>query len=830
MYMKKLVFLLLPFALMAWGCSGDQITTDDEGTTEDSGVSVDCSTLNTDIAALQILSNEAVAGSTVTDLSGSVITFSSGETATVTVRNAYSFNYANPTISVGSSKWLIDGNEIDSAFADETLKIKGSNGYWYAWYGSAWNKMNEILEGSSIPVFASLTSDDDNVYVKLTDGLEMSFAKYAGSESISLSSTSASIEKEGGSASVTVTSSAEWTATASASWVTLSKSEGASGESVTVTVPANEGTARSAYVTFTAGDVSAKFIVGQDGESGGGIISSDDTEDSDDNVSNTEFDRTIYITWASSGATVTGDGNGIVSVSGGNVTANNTGTDEKVIYELSGSTSNGSFKLYSDRKQAIVLNGVSITNPAGAAINVQGTVASPNKGKRTFVVVTGTNTLADGSSAAYSTTNDEDMKAVFFGEGQLVFSGSGSLTINANNKQGKAGLTSDDYIRFMSSPTISVNSGSSAGHGVRGKDYILVSNGTVNAAVAANCKKGFSSDSLVRFDGGTTVIKVTGGAAKDEDGEYTGSAGIKADQLFEMTGGSVTITNSGVGGKGIKVGGNSTDKVYIGTSTISGGSLSITTTGANYTTGDVSSKGFKIGWAIKSGNKYTDMTGDLLVTGGKVYVNCAKNEALEVKKTLTVKGGEIYAYSASDDAINCASTMTIEGGYVCGISSGNDAIDSNGNCYIKGGVVYAAGKSSPELGIDANTEGGYKLYVQGGTIFAIGGLESGASLTQSCYSVSSWSKSTWYALTVGSNTYAFKTPSSGGTPLVVSGSSTPTLKSGVTVSGGTSYFDGNANVGGSISGGSSVSLSSYSGGNSGGGPGGGGPGGGGGRW
>ena len=106
MYMKKLVFLLLPFALMAWGCSGDQITTDDEGTTEDSGVSVDCSTLNTDIAALQILSNEAVAGSTVTDLSGSVITFSSGETATVTVRNAYSFNYANPTISVGSSKWL----------------------------------------------------------------------------------------------------------------------------------------------------------------------------------------------------------------------------------------------------------------------------------------------------------------------------------------------------------------------------------------------------------------------------------------------------------------------------------------------------------------------------------------------------------------------------------------------------------------------------------------------------------------------------------------------------------------------------------------------------
>mgnify|MGYP002625657049 FL=1 len=316
-----------------------------------------------------------------------------------------------------------------------------------------------------------------------------------------------------------------------------------------------------------------------------------------------------------------------------------------------------------------------------------------------------------------------------------------------------------------------------------------------------------------------TTIKVTGGAAKNDDGEYSGSAGIKADQLFEMTGGTVDITNSGIGGKGIKVGGSSDDNplVYIGTSTISGGTLNVTTTGANYSAGDVSSKAFKIGWAVKSGHSYSKMTGDLLVTGGKVNVSCSKNEALEVKKTLTVKDGELYAYSAADDAINCASTMTIEGGYVCGISTSNDGLDSNGNCYIKGGVVYAAGKGSPELGIDANTEGGFKLYVQGGTVFAIGGLESGASLTQKCYSTSSWNKNSWYGLTVGSDTYAFKTPSSGGTPLVVSGASTPTLKSAVSVSGGTSYFGGYANFGGSISGGSNVSLSSYSGGNQGGG-------------
>jgi hypothetical protein len=192
--------------------------------------------------------------------------------------------------------------------------------------------------------------------------------------------------------------------------------------------------------------------------------------------------------------------------------------------------------------------------------------------------------------------------------------------------------------------------------------------------------------------------------------------------------------------------------------------------------------------------------------------------------TITISGGKVYAQSA-DDAINAGGDLTISGGYVMACSTGNDGIDANGNCYIQGGLVYAIGARSPEVAIDANTEERKQLYVQGGTIVAIGGLENGSSLTQSCYKASSWSKNTWYALTVGNEVFAFKTPSSGGTTLVVSGASTPTLKSGVTASG-TAIFNGMGYYPASASGGSSVSLSSYSGGNSGGGPGGG-PGGGG---
>ena len=77
-------------------------------------------------------------------------------------------------------------------------------------------------------------------------------------------------------------------------------------------------------------------------------------------------------------------------------------------------------------------------------------------------------------------------------------------------------------------------------------------------------------------------------------------------------------------------------------------------------------------------------------------------------------------------------------------------------------------------------------------------------------------------MTVGSETFAFKTPSSGGNTMVVSGASQPTLKSGVTVSGGTSIFDGVGYTSATYSGGSNVTLSAYTGGGGGfpGGPGG----------
>ena len=516
-------------------------------------------------------------------------------------------------------------------------------------------------------------------------------------------------------------------------------------------------------------------------------------------------------------AALQGDGNGIVSVSGGAVTVNNT-TTERIVYNLSGSSSNGSLKIYSSRKQALEMDGVSLTNPSGAAINIQ-------SGKRTFVVVSGSNSLTDGTSYT-QTPSDEDEKAAFFSEGELIFSGSGTLTVTG---RGKAGITSDDYVRFLSAPTVKVSS--SAGHAVRGKDKVHVSHGTVEAVCSANMKKGFSSDSLVRFDGGVTTIKITGGSGKDEDGDYTGSAGVKADRLFEMTAGTVTITNSGTGGKGIKVG-SSSDMRTLLPSVISGGSLHVTTTGSKYTTGDISPKGIMVGWAVKKGDwAYSSWSGDLKITGGKVWVSATNAEAIEAKGALTITGGDVYAYAGNDDAINSISDFTISGGSVCGISAGDDGLCECTWMGISGSAFTSAPTSSraapgvrmpamslmamESMSIDACSENSKKLYLSGGTVLALGSLENGFSASGvSAYSASvSATAGTWYGLTVGSSSYAVKMPSTlNASGMYVVGGSTPTLWKSPSYSGGSSVFGDNGYVLCSLSGGSSVTLTTYTGG------------------
>ena len=492
-----------------------------------------------------------------------------------------------------------------------------------------------------------------------------------------------------------------------------------------------------------------------------------DTND-DDYIENTTFDKTITVTFSQSGnASVSGDESGIVSINGNDVIATNN-TDQVIKYVLTGETSDGFFKLYSTKKQAIVLNSVSITNPDGAAINNQSK-------KRTFIVLNdGTkNYLTDGANYS-DATDSEDMKGCFFSEGQLIFSGSGYLEVDANCK---AGIRSDDYVRTMPKANIWVDA--SAGNGIRGNEAVILTGGVVNINVTGTADKGISTDGEVRIEGGRTTIFTSGGYEYDSDeNDYSACSGIKADSVININGGELNIKSTGTGGKGL----NCDDEINI-----NDGVVRIITTGKRQkdSKGSVSPKGIKA-------------DGKINVSGGQTQVRLEGTgdgtEGIESKSEIHIEAGTVESYSY-DDAINSAGNLYIDGGYVYARSYNNDAIDANKNLYINGGVVIAEGAGQPECGLDAAEQ--YKAYINGGTVIAIGGgmqaIDSSSKQASIAISASMGMK---VGILDGSKAIlAYTTPSSNcGTALMISSpsfksGSSYTLRAGCEVSGGTSFYN-----------------------------------------
>lgn len=542
-----------------------------------------------------------------------------------------------------------------------------------------------------------------------------------------------------------------------------------------------------------------------------------------------------------------------VVVNGANVNIIQSNTDavdgDEITYTLSGTTTEGYFSLSGEYKCTVQLAGLELTNPSGAALEIA-------NGKRIKLSAkSGTvNSLTDGSGGSH--------KGCIYSKGQLQIQGNGVLNVTANTKHA---IKSGDYISvknltlnidkavgdgiscneyfLMESGSLKINgvgddgiqcdldsdssTGETTDHEDEDSGNIYIHGGTVNISVTADAAKGVKSEGAIKVYGGDITVTTSGGGVWDsEDVKTKASSCIDADGDIFVSDGVLNLTSSGAGGKGISGNGMFTavgGAVVVSTS----GNAVVASSSGVVSTVTSSQQLDRYDSDYKSSPKGIKVDGAILISDSAVVSVAtagAGGEGVESKHSIEITGGQITV-NATDDAINASyetstggtGDISISGGMVYARSTGNDGMDSNGNCYIKGGVVYAVGSLQPEVAIDANSEEQKKLYVTGGTIIAIGGLESGSSLTQTCYKTSSWNRNTWYAMTVGSETFAFRTPASGGSTLVVSGTSQPTLKSGITVNGGTEIFNGNGFVEAIVSGGSSVTLSSYSGGTGGGG-------------
>ena len=396
------------------------------------------------------------------------------------------------------------------------------------------------------------------------------------------------------------------------------------------------------------------------------VITDKNHDDYGDYIENYSPSIQVTITYDGDKATVSGAVSGVMAkVTGAHVVIS--ATKKNIAYTLEGATTNGSFKLYSEYKTLVTLDGADITNPTGAAVNIQ-------SGKTIMVE------LADGSvnkftdGTTYTMTAGEDQKGAFFSEGQLVFSGTGSLEVKS---VGGHGIVSDDYIR-MRSGNITI---SSVRDGINTNDCFIMSGGMVTVDArqdGLDVGKGY-----IEINAGKLIVNsVDEGITASYEGDEFGIVDPLITPYIAIKGGLIKVATTGDKGHAFRA---------MSTITMSGGIVQATTKGA--------------------GSKALMSEGDMSLTGGKV--------------TAFTEGDALYedADLSSSAAIRSKGAFKVQDMTigVKSIGAGGKGINNVGDVTLKNSrvIVVALGNTHKDNGLESRSRGittDSNLKLDGGTL------------------------------------------------------------------------------------------------------------------
>ncbi|HML36811.1 MAG TPA: carbohydrate-binding domain-containing protein, partial [Bacillota bacterium] len=457
----------------------------------------------------------------------------------------------------------------------------------------------------------------------------------------------------------------------------------------------------------------------------------------------TDYAQDDYQTVTLKGNSISFTGSGAM-VDGNTITVKAAGT-----YVISGTLKDGRIVVDSadDENVRLILNNANIASSDGPPIlvrNAKNTIISLPSGTE--------NTLADSSENTY----EKDATGAVFSADDLWINGSGTLTVQANYKDGISGNddvkitqatvvidAADDGI--TANDSVSVNDAvikiTADGDGIKttkgtkiGKGYISIKSGSLDINAGAD---GLQAETLLYIQGGSFNIATTeinsegdsssakglkaGNGIVVEDGSFkidsgddalhsngiirvkggtfeiqTGDDAIHADSSLSVSGGEITISKSyeGLESKVID---------------LSGGTIDLTASddGINVSGGDSGGMGFMGG---RPGEGGASGNGNTAVPNAGANANAAnpnagaKPDSGAAGKTsdsssgrkLTINGGNITV-NAAGDGLDANGSIYMTGGTVLvngPTDNGNGALDYDGVFEISGGTLLTAGSSS----------------------------------------------------------------------------------------------------------------------------------------
>ena len=303
-------------------------------------------------------------------------------------------------------------------------------------------------------------------------------------------------------------------------------------------------------------------------------------------------------------------------------------------------------------------------------------------------------------STVHPLVDEKDYNAAIYSKSDLVFNGTGTITINGNYNNA---INCRDDIKIVD-VTLIINS---VDEGIIGKDYIAVSKATITANTVGDSLKstndedtdrgfiyiksgtfnlttdsdgiqavnsiliydgdftinadddGISSTSSIIIGGGTFTINADDDAINSDteiyiyDGNITISAGddaIHGYDLIQIEGGTINITKSYEGIEALLI-------------VINGGTINIVSSddAINATTGG----------GQEHGPQYVSLGGTLIINGGIIQIS-STGDGVDVNGNATMTGGYLVVYGPTTDmesTIDYDETFNISGGLIIAIGS-----------------------------------------------------------------------------------------------------------------------------------------------------------------